>query len=99
MLQVMVLSMPPAMQSAVRSASIETSWSSAGLKVGCKLQVGPQSVRLEQTIPFDQRDVEHARLSRSMAELYAEVKERLASLSQCATDEEMGRCVERCVCA
>ena len=41
----------------------------------CKLVVGPQSVALDQTVPFDQRDVRHGTLARRMAELYHEVKQ------------------------
>jgi len=93
-LRVMVGSMPPVMQTAVTSAVAEAAWTPQGLKVTCNLAVGAQRVCLDQTIPFDGRDMAHARLTKRMAEIYQECKERLASLKQCSTREDLASCVE-----
>jgi len=94
MLQVMVMTMPPMFQAQVQQAQVEAEWTDAGLRVNCKLTVAGQEVGLEQTIPFDNRDVTHSRIGRSMGEKYHAIKERLASLAKCSTDAEMASCVE-----
>jgi len=94
MLNAMIQAMPPMLQAQVQQAEVEVESTTAGLQVKCKLTVAGQTVGLEQTVPYDNKDVIHSNLARKYGEKYHEIKERLASLAKCSTASELESCVE-----
>jgi len=94
MLQMMIGTMPLPMQAAVTQANIHTEWKDTGLSITCSLIVSGQSVDLNQVIPYDARDIKHQQIGLEMGERYHTIKERLASLAQCSTGDELSACVE-----
>jgi len=102
MLEVLLQGMPPINVQGVRTS---VDWTDAGMKFTWEIMgpamgggMGHPILKLDHTIRMDARDMAQQRLQHDFVEQFHEVRERITSLKDCATDADLSACIEKVEC-